>query len=108
MKMMMGMSGMWFGMIGMWFIFLFIAFAVYHDAERLGRNDGLLWLILLLIPWMNLLVLLAYLVVRENGSSAQPQSTNAITFLENRYARGEISREEFYRMKNDIIGGYDQ
>ena len=102
---MMGMFGMWIGMMGMWLIFLFIAFAVYQDAEKRGRSDGLMWLILLLIPWMNFIVLIVYLVVREEGSGITVKTRSPFSLLENRYARGEISREEYFQIKEDILKG---
>lgn len=102
---MFGMSGMWIGMMGMWILFLFIAVAVYQDAEKRGRSDGLMWLILLLIPWMNLIVLLVYLVVREDGNSEPIETRSAFSLLENRYARGELSREDYFQMKEDIKKG---
>ena len=102
---MMYYSGMWFWMMGMWIIFLFIAMVVYQDAEKRGRSDGLLWFILLLIPWVNVIALIMYLIVRSEGYSEHQLHVNATSILEQRYARSEISRDDFHQMKEDIRKG---
>ncbi len=102
---MMGYSGMWFWMMGMWIVFLFIAMFAYQDAVKRGRSDGLLWFLLLLIPWVNLIALVVYFIVRAEGSSKPQIHVNALSILEQRYARSEISREEFHQMKEDIRKG---
>ncbi len=100
--------GYGFGFFGFWMIFwlvvwILIAYLVYQDAEKRGMN-GLLWLILLLIPMVNIVALIIYLVVRES----QPQTRKAevektpLEILKERYARGEITHEEYERMKNEI------
>ena len=106
--MMMGFSGMWFWMIGMWFVFLLIAVFVFQDAEKRGRSDGILWFILLLIPWMNFLVLVIYLIVRDQNNLVPNTKLNVKAVLDNRYAQGEISREEYIQMREDLKGGFDQ
>ena len=94
--------GIW--MLGLWLVLVFIAFLVYKDAEDRGMN-GLLWFILVVLPWVGILFLIIYLIVRESKStSAVPQkSANAI--LDERYARGEITRDDYHRMKKDLKGG---
>lgn len=96
-----GSSYMWFWMIGYWVIFVIIGILVYKDAEKRGMN-GLLWFILVIIPWIGILCLIVYLIVREDkGSQAVPQkSANAI--LDERYAKGEITREDYQKMKRDM------
>lgn len=55
--------------------------------------------------WIVIIVLAVWLVVyltrRTGGSSSQQ---NALDILNQRYARGEISKEEYERMKKDISG----
>ena len=99
-----GVPFMGFWMLGLWLVLVFIAFLVYKDAEDRGMN-GLLWFILVVLPWVGILFLIVYLIVRESkGTITMPQkSANAI--LDERYARGEITRDDYHRMKKDLRGG---
>jgi putative membrane protein len=85
------------GMLSAWLIVtLAIAYLVYKDAESRGMN-GLLWALPVLFPWVGLLFLLGYLIVREVKASK-----GARAILEERYARGEIIREEYQRIRDDL------
>ncbi|MCD6111534.1 MAG: SHOCT domain-containing protein [Thermoplasmata archaeon] len=99
-----GIPYMGFIMLGIWLIFLVIGILVYQDAERRGMN-GILWFILVIIPWIGILALLVYLIVREGkseavGSTVRAKSAGAL--LDERYVRGEITREEYLKMKKDL------
>lgn len=60
---------------------------------------------LLTIVLVVLLVALAVPFVRSlGGGSAGPRTPNARSILDERYARGEIDREEYLRRKQDIEG----
>ncbi|WP_287261826.1 SHOCT domain-containing protein [Methanothrix sp.] len=107
---MMDWGPMWWGawgifpliwMIGYWLVFLVIAYLVYKDAEARGMN-GLLWAVLVVLPWIGMLFLLIYLLKREEiGGSIR----NAESILDERYARGELTRDEYLRMKEDLKRG---
>ncbi len=87
-----------------WAILLIIGILVYQDAEKRGMN-GALWFILVIIPWIGIISLLIYLVIRETATtSTAVRRKTPIEILEERYARGEISREEYLRMKKDLEG----
>ena len=90
-----------FGMIFWWVLWVIVAYLVYQDAEKRGMN-GLLWFILVLIPMLGIVFLLVYLAVRE--SRAEERKSDALEILKERYARGEITKEEFERMKREIEG----
>ncbi len=96
-----GFFGFW--MIFWWVIWIVVAFLVYQDAEKRGMN-GLLWLILVLIPMVNIVALIIYLIIRES----QPQSQTRVAektpleILKERYAKGEITHEEYERMKKEL------
>lgn len=101
-----GWSGwpfMGFWLIGLWIVLVVIAFLVYQDAQKRGMN-GLLWLILILIPMFGFVALVIYLVVREAGTPAGTGGKSAGALLDERYARGEISRDEYLRMREDLGG----
>ncbi len=107
-----GMMGWWgvpymgFMMLGLWLIFIVIAVMVYRDAEKRGMN-GLLWFILVAIPWIGIISLVAYLVVREDAARhvAREPGKSALVLLDERYARGELGRDEYLQRKKDIQGG---
>jgi putative membrane protein len=87
-------------MIGIWLIFLVIAYLVYKDAETRGMN-GVLWFVLVVLPWIGIIFLIAYLIIREQKQLPSGGRTPA-EILEERYAKGEITREEYLRMKEDL------
>jgi putative membrane protein len=109
------MGGDWFPFMGLgsifvWIVFLAIAYIVYKDAESRGLN-GLLWGLPILIPWLGIVFLILYLIMREDKrfvSSAGKTQVEARTekgpgdILDERYARGELTREQFMQMKEDI------
>ena len=51
-----------------------------------------------------ILVLLVWMVVKltNQGSAAQPKSDSALDILRERYARGEIDKEEFDAKMKDL------
>ena len=93
--------GFW-GFFLVWAIFLIIGYMVYQDAEKRGMN-GALWFILVIIPWIGFISLLLYVIIRET-STTQRESKHKTPeeILDERYAKGEISREEYLKMKEDL------
>jgi putative membrane protein len=105
------MDGGWWGwpymafwMVGLWLVLVAIAVLVYLDAHKRGMN-GVLWAVLVLVPMFGFLALVLYLVLRESGKPGSAGGKSAGAILDDRYARGEISRDEYLRMKEDIGGG---
>ena len=96
-----GGSFMWFWTLAIWLIFIVIAFLVYRDAERRGMN-GLLWGALVIIPWIGIVSLILYLIIREEKTKDKSPEKSADAILDERYARGEITQREYFRMKNEI------
>ncbi|MBS3817477.1 MAG: SHOCT domain-containing protein [Candidatus Thermoplasmatota archaeon] len=98
------MGGWWWLWPIIWIaVALVIGILVYRDAEKRGMN-GLLWLILVLLPMIGLLFLVIYLVIREErGQEMKSKSEkSAKKLLDERYARGEITTEEYREMKEEI------
>ena len=99
-----GFPFMGIGMILIWLVSVAIAYLVYKDAEKRGMN-GLLWGLPIVIPWIGILFLILYLILRDSGHHAA-FSVNAKTspeaILDERYAKGEINRELYIQMKEDI------
>ncbi|MEN6341510.1 MAG: SHOCT domain-containing protein [Methanospirillum sp.] len=96
-------GGLMLGMMLLWLIlFLIVAYFVYLDANRHGMN-GLLWGILVLIPVVGVLFLLLYVVIRAaGGQRTVPGDKGPTEILKERYARGEITREQFELMNDDL------
>jgi putative membrane protein len=91
--------GFWW--IGVWVIQFVIAFLVYKDAEKNEKN-GLLWFILVILPWVGFLFLIGYLVIQREKTEAKEAIDNADKITDERYAKGEITREEYLEIKNDM------
>lgn len=101
---------MGFGTVLSWLVSLAIAYLVYKDAEKRDMN-GFLWGLPILIPWVGILFLILYLILRDSGyrshvgaglkSSSTAKSTSQ-DILDERYARGEIDRETYMQMKQDM------
>ncbi len=100
--MMYGFPFFGWGML-LWFVvFLAIGYFVYKDANSRGMN-GLLWYVLVLIPMLGIIALILYLVIRESGSQKPAvERTNAMDILKERYAKGEITSEQFRTMSEDL------
>ena len=96
-----GAPFMWFWMICVWLVFVVIAFLVYKDAEKRGM-DGTLWFVLAILPMVGILFLIIYLIIREEKTLRDTSQKSANAILDERYARGEITKGEYQRMKKDI------
>jgi putative membrane protein len=97
---------MGFGTVFAWLISLAVAFLVYKDAEKRNMN-GLLWGLPILIPWIGILFLILYLILRDSGhriavDSNAPVKSTVDEILDERYAKGELTRELYLQMKEDL------
>jgi putative membrane protein len=96
-----GIPFMGFWWIVIWILQFIIAFVVYKDAKE--RNmEGLVWFILVILPWIGLLFLIGYLVIRGEESDVKESLDDALKILDDRYAKGEITRKEYLEIKKDI------
>lgn len=84
-----------------WFILVFVAYFVYRDAKKRGM-DGLLWFALIILPVVGLVFLILYIVIREAGPFRGRKGREPHDILNERYARGELTREEYETMKEDL------
>jgi putative membrane protein len=95
-------TGFW--MMIAWIVALAIAYLVYKDAEKRGMN-GLLWGLPILIPWIGALFLVLYLIMRDGSrhlTGAEKEKTMPEDILNERYAKGELTRELYLQMKEDM------
>ena len=64
------------------------------------------WLLFALVPfalWIGVVVLIGWALIGRDGKS-KPQRTSALRLLEERYARGEVTRDEFLERRRVLEG----
>ena len=99
--------GLGFGSVLSTILSVIMAYLVYKDAEKRGMN-GLLWGLPVLVPWIGILFLILYLIMRDSGKHFAAEGRSEITkttaeeVLDERYARGEVAREVYLQMKEDL------
>ena len=84
-----------------WIVQIFLAVLVYKDAQKKKQNS-LLWSILVILPWIGILFLVVYLILREEEADIRESIDEGNKIIDERYAKGEITREEYLQMKRDI------
>lgn len=78
----------------------------YGGNMMYGYGGGILWLVVIILA----VVAIYYLVMRSRsihssqGQVPAPPTESAVDILKKRFARGEISKEEFDEMKNHLQG----
>lgn len=74
----------------------------WFDNYGYGMGHGIGWFFMILF-WVLIVLLVLYAVkLASRGNSGREPDRKAGEILKERYARGEISREEYKRMKEDI------
>jgi putative membrane protein len=91
--------GFWW--FGVWFVQFVIAALVYRDAEKREKN-GLLWFVLVILPWIGIMFLIFYLIIQDEKSEDKEIMDYAQRILAERYAKGEMTRREYLQAKEDI------
>lgn len=71
-----------------------------HEGFGMGFGGGFMWLIWLLLAIGLALILKHVAFAQETRKNKQ---MSALETLEERYARGEIGREEFHQTKTDFL-----
>ena len=64
-----------------------------------GRGLGML---LMIVFWAGLVALITWIVLKLVRSGQQPSSQTPLEIAKARYAKGEISKEEFEQLKKDL------
>ena len=79
-----------------------ISFVVFVNFPRFGIMGGMMgfgWLFMLL-PFILIIVIIT--AILDRGNVSYYDGGNPMQVLEQRYANGEISRNEYWRIKNDL------
>jgi putative membrane protein len=68
------------------------------------KNDGRIWDGLYVVFWIAIFVVIVGLMwsYLKKGRDSENVGNSALEILKQRYARGEITKEEFERMKKDL------
>ncbi|HKJ31963.1 MAG TPA: SHOCT domain-containing protein [Balneolales bacterium] len=61
------------------------------------------WMFIWPIIFIAIIVFLFYWLNQKNAGQSPFKQENALDILKKRYARGEITKEEFERMKKDLL-----
>jgi putative membrane protein len=72
----------------------------WYDHMSMGWGGGLM-----MVFWIVVLVAAIFLIVKvvqKNGTNSS-QAESPLDVLKKRYARGEISKEEFVERKRDLL-----
>jgi len=77
---------------------------MFHDMGDWGWGMGFGWVFMLLFWALIILGIIAIVkwLAGASGTSNTPPSKTPRQILEERYARGEIDREEFEQKKRDL------
>jgi putative membrane protein len=91
--------GYWY--IVFWVIQFIVAFMVYRDAEKRKMNS-LFWFVLIILPWIGIFFIIGYLILRTEEEDSKESMDSAMIILDERYAKGEITRKEYLETRKDI------
>ncbi|MDT8384136.1 MAG: SHOCT domain-containing protein [Gammaproteobacteria bacterium] len=77
---------------------------MFHDMGNWGWGMGFGWFFMILFWALVILGIVAIVkwLAGSSGAGGAPPSKTARQILEERYARGEIEREEFEQKKRDL------
>jgi len=88
-------------MIVTWLVQLVIAYFVYKDAKE-QKMSAPLWFILVILPMFGFLIAILYGIIREVRMPVETKNA-PLDILKDRFARGEITPEEFEKGKEILM-----
>jgi len=73
-----------------------------HWGYGWGMGFGLGWILMILF-WALLILGVVYLVKMIAGAKKGEPTENSLDILKKRYAKGEINKEEFEKIRDDLM-----
>ena len=75
----------------------------YYNSPMMNRNDWG-WGIFIMLFWLIVLVIIIYFVMRliKNHESTSNTKTDPLDIAKERYAKGEITKEQFSEIKKEL------
>ncbi|MFQ5888131.1 MAG: SHOCT domain-containing protein [Candidatus Hydrothermarchaeales archaeon] len=91
------------------FMILWLMGLIWAIGDVLGRTDldtsnKIVWLVVIWLFWIIGIVVYFFFGRPQKGISLGDEIGGTLRILDNRYAKGEITREEYIQMKEDIKG----
>jgi putative membrane protein len=93
--------GVW--LLLLWIVFIIIAVLIYNDVQERKMN-GLLWFVLVVLPYIGIMFLITYLVIRKEKQNFQSSQKDILDVFYERYTRGKISSGAYQKMKLEQKG----
>ena len=82
-------------------------YGLYGDYGGWGAGNMMGWFgggFMMILFWAAVIIFIVWLVREVSGrNNEKPNSNSALEILKERYAKGEINKEEFEAKKKDII-----
>ena len=78
-------------------------YGIYNGYGGLGNMMGFGGGIMMLVVWIAVIIFIVWIVKEINGKNKNSKSNgNALDILKERYAKGEINKQEFEEKKKDL------
>lgn len=68
----------------------------------MGYGGGILGILFMILFWAAVILLIVWLYRQIRGTGVEGVSKSALDILKERYAKGEITKEEFQEMKKEL------
>lgn len=82
-------------------------YGLYNDYGGWGAGNIMGWFgggFMMVLFWAAIIIFIVWVVKEIGGRNHEkPNSNSALEILKERYAKGEINKEEFEQKKKDII-----